>query len=177
MSKFAELTHDRVKIHIWTSGQTCNYFIAQVSIVIEAGSWQNCHVPGSHFNSKRKLRQKGLPRWHRGKESSWQCRRCAFSPWVGKILWRKKWQPTPLFVPGKSHGQRNLEGYSLWGGTELDTTEHANTHTYTPAYWVFGRSAGRLESILTWRELETASWKLPHDYRCSKCYYRFWTLS
>ena len=36
-------------------------------------------------------------------------------PWVGKIPWRRKWQPTPLFLPGKSHGQRSLEGYSPWG--------------------------------------------------------------
>ena len=44
-----------------------------------------------------------------------QCRRPEFSPWVGKISWRKKWQPTPVFLPGESHGQRNLLGYSPWG--------------------------------------------------------------
>ena len=38
-----------------------------------------------------------------------------FYPWVGKIPWRRKWQPTPVFLPGKSHGQRRLEGYSPWG--------------------------------------------------------------
>ena len=42
--------------------------------------------------------------------------------WVGKIPWRKKWQPTPVFLPGKSHGQRNLAGYSPWGITEWDMT-------------------------------------------------------
>ena len=52
-----------------------------------------------------------------------------FDPWVGKIPWRRKWQPTPVFVPGKSHGQRNLAGYSLWGHKELDTTERLNTYT------------------------------------------------
>ena len=36
-------------------------------------------------------------------------------PWVGKIPWRRKWQPTPVLLPGKSHGQRNLVGYSPWG--------------------------------------------------------------
>ena len=36
-------------------------------------------------------------------------------PWVGKIVWRRKWQPTPAFLPGKSHRQRSLVGYSLWG--------------------------------------------------------------
>ena len=38
-----------------------------------------------------------------------------FNPWVRKIPWRRKWQPTPVFLPGESHGQRSLEGYSPWG--------------------------------------------------------------
>ena len=52
-----------------------------------------------------------------------QCRRPGFNPWVGKIPWRRKWQPTPVFLSGKSHGQRSLAGYSPWGHKELDTTE------------------------------------------------------
>ena len=40
-----------------------------------------------------------------------------------KISWKRKWQPNPVFLPGKSHGQRSLEGYSLWGCEELDATE------------------------------------------------------
>ena len=43
--------------------------------------------------------------------------------WVQKIPWRRKWQPTPVFLPGESHGQRSLAGYSPWGCKELDTTE------------------------------------------------------
>ena len=58
-------------------------------------------------------------------ESICQCRRCRVSPWVGKVPWRRKWQPTPVFLPGKFHGQRSLVGYSPWGHTELDMTEHA----------------------------------------------------
>jgi len=54
----------------------------------------------------------GLPRWVSVKESACQCRRCGFDPWVGKIPWRRKWQPTPVFLPGKFHGQRNLAAYS-----------------------------------------------------------------
>ena len=38
-----------------------------------------------------------------------------FDPWVGKIPWRRKWQPTPVFLSAKSHGQRSLVGYSPWG--------------------------------------------------------------
>ena len=48
-----------------------------------------------------------------GKESACKCRRHEFDPWVGKIPWRKKWQPTPVFLPGESHGQRSLAGYGL----------------------------------------------------------------
>ena len=43
-------------------------------------------------------------------------------PWVGKIPWRRAWQPTPIFSPGESHGQKSLVGYSLWGRKESDTT-------------------------------------------------------
>ena len=55
-----------------------------------------------------------------------QCRRqrrCQFDPWVGKIPWRRAWQLTPVFLLGKSHGQRILAHYSLWGCKELDMTE------------------------------------------------------
>ena len=52
-----------------------------------------------------------------------QCRRPRFNPWVRRILWRRKWQPTPVFLPGKSHERRSLVGYSPWGRKELDLTE------------------------------------------------------
>ena len=61
-----------------------------------------------------------------GKKPSGQCnrhKRCKFNPWVGKIPWRRAWRPTPVFLPGESHGQRNLVGYSPWGHTESDMTE------------------------------------------------------
>jgi len=64
----------------------------------------------------------GLPWWLSCKESACQCRRYGFNPWVGKIPWKKKWEPTPVFLPGELHGQRSLEGYSSWGHKELDTT-------------------------------------------------------
>ena len=44
-----------------------------------------------------------------------QCRRPGFNPFIGKVSWRRKWQPTPVFLPGESHGQRSLVGYSAWG--------------------------------------------------------------
>ena len=51
-----------------------------------------------------------------------------FHPWVSETPWRRKWQPTPVFLPGESHGQRSLRGYSPWSHKNLDTTEHACTH-------------------------------------------------
>ena len=53
-------------------------------------------------------KEMGLPRWLRDKEFTCQCKRHGFNPWVRKIPWRRKWQPTPVFLPGKSHGQRSL---------------------------------------------------------------------
>ena len=65
----------------------------------------------------------------RGKESSCQCRRPGYNPWVRKIPWRRNCQPTPVFLPEESHGQRNLAGYSPWGHNELDLTERSHAHT------------------------------------------------
>ena len=56
------------------------------------------------------------------KESSCQYGKCGFDPWVGKIPWRRKQQPTPVFLPGESHGQRSLMDYSPWGCKESDMT-------------------------------------------------------
>ena len=61
-----------------------------------------------------------------------QCRRCkrrGFNPWVRKIPWRRKWQPSLVFLPGESHGQRSLAGYSPQGCKESDVTERLRTHT------------------------------------------------
>ena len=57
-------------------------------------------------------------------------RRLGFHPWIRKMPWRRKSQPSPVFLSGKSHGQRSLAGYSPWGHKESDTTEHTQTHTY-----------------------------------------------
>ena len=57
-------------------------------------------------------------------------KRCRFDPWVRKIPWRKKWEPTPVFLPGKPHGQRSLVGYSPWDHKESGTTEGL-THIHT----------------------------------------------
>ena len=66
------------------------------------------------------LREGGLPWWFSGKECTCQCRRRGFDFWVRKIPWRRKCQSTLVCLPGKSHGQRSLSGYSPWDCKELD---------------------------------------------------------
>ena len=67
--------------------------------------------------------------------------RCRFDPWVRKIPWRQKWQPPPVFLPGKSHGQRSPAGYSPCGHEESDTTE--GTWHMTCEWWRMSQSLAR----------------------------------
>ena len=69
-----------------------------------------------------------IPWWLRQLSICLQWGRPRFIPWVRKIPWRRKWQSTPVLLPGTSHGQRSLEGYSPWGRKELDTTERLHVH-------------------------------------------------
>ena len=72
----------------------------------------------------------GLPWCSGGKVSAClQCGRPGFDAWIGKIPWRRKWQPTPVPLPGKSNRQSSPVGYSPWGHRELDTTE------WIPSSW------------------------------------------
>ena len=57
--------------------------------------------------------------------------RSGFDPWVGKISWKRKYQPTPVFLPGESYGQRSLASYSPWGLKELGTTEATSLQLHT----------------------------------------------
>ena len=76
----------------------------------------------------------GFPGGTSGKEPTCQCqthKRCELDPWVKKIPWRRVWQPRSVSLPGESHGQRSLAGYSPWGRKESDTTEATqHTHVY-----------------------------------------------
>ena len=76
-----------------------------------------------------------FPRWLSSKESTCQRRRYKrfwFNLWVGKIPWSRKWQPLPVFLPRKFHGQRSLTSYSPWGHKGLDTTEHTHVISIQP---------------------------------------------
>ena len=77
-------------------------------------------------NTGQVSRRTGLPGGPSGKEPACQYRRhkrCRFDPWAGKLSDRRAWLPTPVFLPGESHGQRSLAGCSPWGCKELDMTE------------------------------------------------------
>ena len=65
----------------------------------------------------------GLPWRLSDKESVCQCQRRGFDPWVRKLPWRRQWHPTPVLLPGESHGQRSLVGCSPRGRTESDTAK------------------------------------------------------
>ena len=99
---------------------------------VDRGAWQaTIHRVTQSWTGLKRLGT-GLPRWHSGKESACQCRRHkrhGFNPWVRMIPWRRKWQPTPVLLPGKFHGQRSLAGYSPQGHKELDGIDHTHAHT------------------------------------------------
>ena len=70
---------------------------------------------------------KGFPGDSDGKKIHLRCRRPGFDPWIGKILWRREWQPSPVFLPGKPPGQRSLVGCSPRGRKDSDKTERLRT--------------------------------------------------
>ena len=81
-----------------------------------------------------------LSHWESPRLMAWiclQCRRPGFDPWVGKILWRRKWQAIPRFLPGEVHGQRSLVGYNPWSHKELDMTEHTHMHVRKGGHFFF----------------------------------------
>ena len=79
----------------------------------------------------------GFPGGTSGKESTCQCRRHkrrGFDPWVGKIPWRRARQPTPVFLPGQSHGYRSLEGYSPLGPQRVNHGSSDLAHMHSCDY-------------------------------------------
>ena len=79
--------------------------------------------------------------------------------WVGKIPWRRECQPAPVFLPGESHGQKSLVGYSPWNRKELDTTEWLQIHTGFPLYRCTTASPtdGHLDHYQVWASANPAA--------------------
>ena len=107
----------------------------------------------------------GLPWWLRWSRIHLQLRRPGFDPWVGKIPWRRAWQPTPVFLPGEFHGQRSLAGYSSWGCRVRHSisTKHTSgslchlsiSHTSLGhSYHHAGKNTFRDSTNLTWHAQE-----------------------
>ena len=83
-----------------------------------------------------------FPGGSNGKESTCNAEDLAgFSPWIGNIPWRREQLPISVFWPGEFHGQRSLEGYSPWGGKELDMTERLSLSTSLKGWGYAGASS------------------------------------
>ena len=76
----------------------------------------------------------GLLWWLSGRESTCPWRRHGFDPWVRKIPWRRKWQPTPVFLPVESHGRRSLAGYSSKDHKKVEHNLATKQQQYTYSY-------------------------------------------
>ena len=83
--------------------------------VLWPGGFHGVYSPHKELNMTEWLSFISFPGGSDGKSACLQCGRPGFNPWVGKILWRRKWQPTPVLLPGKFHEWRNLIGYNPWG--------------------------------------------------------------
>ena len=105
----------------------------------------------------------GLPRWLSGKESTCQYRTWRFNPWVGKMPWRRKWQPT-LFLPGESHGQKSPVGYSPWGHKDGDVTVEVNSNSSNMPMSTHFTLGGLLSPSYSQRDWDS----IPTDHRASK---------
>ena len=93
--------------------------------------------------------------------------------WVGKIPWSRKWQPTPGFLPGESHGQRSLVGYSPQGHKELKTNEHACMHDHL--WWERGCRLQCLDVLKFLGHLRPSSWG--HDQQVTVWFWPGFAIS
>ena len=101
---------DSVQLSHQGSHHPCHIYICTQIFMLQTG--ENWGMGGGVVLKSQFINPLMLPGWLSGKEPTCQFRRHEFNPWVRKIPWSRKWQPTPVFLPGKSHGQR-LVGYSL----------------------------------------------------------------
>ena len=95
-----------------------------------------------------------VAQWVESACNAWETRH-KFSSWLKNILWKRAWQPTPVFLSGESHGQRCMACYSPQGCKELDKTEviqHTNKHHYSPVYssWYIPRHIENQKIVLDW---------------------------
>ena len=116
--------------------------IRSVCVFLKGRNWGvSVGWVGVSFGTDENVLELDIGRWHSDKESACQFLtygRCGFDPWVGKIPWRRAWQPTPGFSPGKSQEQKSLEDPSSQYHKETDMTEHTRAHTHTHTHTFSG---------------------------------------
>ena len=134
---------------VWLGGQSCR---GRVDVW-----WQE--RGGAYIIYFAPIVYQWLPWWLSGKESACQCRRCRFDPWVGKISWRRKWESTQVFLPGKSYAQRSLVGYSPWVCKRVRHDLMTKQH-YLPC--IVLRDVHGLSHFISWETNETGTFILPH---------------
>ena len=116
---FDTLNHNPVLFHLFADQIILTLVIRSSFKLTHESLW---HASYFVFTSLT-FGSQGFPGSSDGKSVCQQCGRPGFDPWVRKIPWRRQWQPTPVFLPGKFHGRRSLVGYSPQSHKESDTTE------------------------------------------------------
>ena len=110
------------------------------------------------FGGKKKKKKKKKP-IYQCQCKRYKRRKC--NPWVRKILWGRKWQPTPVFLPGESHGQRSLMGYSLWGlrvGHNWSDLAHIDWHACSLSSRRKSHSPGSSNPQMTFNSSASLHW-------------------
>ena len=131
----------------WTLSFVYEFWLKVAIITVKL--WNKCSILNHLCPNKR-------PMGSDGKESACNAGYQGLNPWVGKIPWRREWQPTPVFLPGESRGQR----YSPWGRKKLDTTEQI---TLSLSYSRKKKkkketTAGQKKKILTSSLISSVTW-------------------
>ena len=128
--------------------------------------WASCLLPPESWPSPLPQSHSPFSFMNEVYRRRWRHR---FNSWLGKIPWRRKWQPTPVFLPGKFHGQRSLVGNSPWDVKESDMTEqlsaHTRTHTTSKRIYLLPRIPGR--ASLSPSKFFLDGTTVPHSTTCS----------
>ena len=101
----------------WLSSSSAHAGLQDIWIL----HYLRCSVTKEQPKCLLRIPERRLPWWLRWQRICLQCRRLGFNPWVRKIPWRRECLPTPVFMPGESHGQMSLVEYCPWGSKESDT--------------------------------------------------------
>ena len=111
-----------------------------------------------------------------------------FHPWIRKIPWMRKWQLTPVFLPGESHGQRSLVGYGPWGAPQMGVPRRLSGKESTCWFWSLGRKDSLEKDMATHSSVlarkipwivepgglqSVGSQRVVHDWACTHAYHRW----